>query len=79
MNQILKVRTIGLSLALGALLAGLILSESEYSSQALGNILPFRDVFTSFFFISIGMLLLNRCTWDHILADTAQLLGLYKE
>jgi CPA2 family monovalent cation:H+ antiporter-2 len=48
---------IGLSLALGAFLAGLILSESEYSGHALGNILPFRDVFTSFFFISIGMLL----------------------
>ena len=47
----------GLSLALGAFLAGLIISESEYSHQALGNILPFRDVFTSFFFISIGMLL----------------------
>ncbi len=46
-----------LSLALGAFLAGLIISESEYSHQALGNILPFRDVFTSFFFVSIGMLL----------------------
>jgi CPA2 family monovalent cation:H+ antiporter-2 len=46
----------GLSLALGAFLAGLILSESEYSYQALGSILPFRDVFTSVFFISIGML-----------------------
>jgi CPA2 family monovalent cation:H+ antiporter-2 len=42
---------------LGAFLAGLIISESEYSHQALGNILPFRDVFTSFFFVSIGMLL----------------------
>ncbi|MDH7478917.1 MAG: cation:proton antiporter, partial [Syntrophomonadaceae bacterium] len=49
--------SIGLSLSLGAFLAGLIISESEYSHQALGNILPFRDVFTSFFFISIGMLL----------------------
>jgi CPA2 family monovalent cation:H+ antiporter-2 len=48
---------IGLSLALGAFLAGLILSESEYSGQALGNMLPFRDVFMSFFFVSIGMLL----------------------
>ena len=48
---------IGLSLALGAFLAGLIISESEYSHQALGNILPFRDVFMSFFFVSIGMLL----------------------
>jgi CPA2 family monovalent cation:H+ antiporter-2 len=47
----------GLSLALGAFLAGLIISESEYSHQALGNIIPFRDVFTSFFFVSIGMLL----------------------
>ncbi len=47
----------GLSLALGAFLAGLIISESEYSHQAFGNILPFRDVFTSFFFVSIGMLL----------------------
>ncbi|MCD6353484.1 MAG: cation:proton antiporter, partial [Proteobacteria bacterium] len=47
----------GLSLALGAFLAGLIISDSEYSHQALGNILPFRDVFTSFFFVSIGMLL----------------------
>ncbi|MEE8403431.1 MAG: cation:proton antiporter [Candidatus Hydrothermarchaeaceae archaeon] len=47
----------GLSLALGAFLAGLIISESEYSHQAFGNILPLRDVFTSFFFVSIGMLL----------------------
>ncbi len=47
----------GLSLALGAFLAGLIISESKYSHQALGSILPFRDVFTSFFFVSIGMLL----------------------
>lgn len=47
----------GLSLALGAFLAGLIISESEYSHQAVGNIIPFRDVFTSFFFVSIGMLL----------------------
>ena len=47
----------GLSLALGSFLAGLIISESEYSHQALGDILPFRDVFTSFFFVSIGMLL----------------------
>jgi monovalent cation:H+ antiporter-2, CPA2 family len=48
--------SIGLSLALGAFLAGLILSESEYNYQALGRIVPFRDVFTSIFFISIGMM-----------------------
>ncbi len=49
--------SIGLSVSLGAFLAGLIISESEYSHQALGSILPFRDVFTSIFFVSIGMLL----------------------
>lgn len=48
---------IGISPALGAFLAGLIISNSEYSQQALGNILPFRDILASFFFISIGMLL----------------------
>jgi len=47
----------GLSLALGAFLAGLIVSESEYSHQATSVILPFRELFTSFFFISVGMLL----------------------
>ncbi|MEN8121308.1 MAG: cation:proton antiporter [Bacteroidota bacterium] len=48
---------LGLSLALGAFLAGLAISESEYSHHAFGNIIPFRDIFTSFFFVSIGMLL----------------------
>ncbi len=48
---------IGLSLALGAFIAGLIISESEYSYQATSIILPFRELFTSFFFVSIGMLL----------------------
>ncbi|HOW99791.1 MAG TPA: cation:proton antiporter, partial [Deltaproteobacteria bacterium] len=49
--------SLGLSLALGAFLAGLIISESEFSHDALGRILPFRDVFVSVFFISVGMLL----------------------
>lgn len=47
----------GLSLALGAFIAGLVLSESEYSHQIVSDILPFRDVFNSLFFVSIGMLL----------------------
>ncbi len=47
----------GLSLGLGAFFAGLIISESPYSHQAFGNVMPLRDAFTSFFFISIGMLL----------------------
>jgi CPA2 family monovalent cation:H+ antiporter-2 len=47
----------GLSLAIGAFIIGLIISESEFSHQALSEILPLRDVFNSLFFISIGMLL----------------------
>jgi CPA2 family monovalent cation:H+ antiporter-2 len=57
--------SIGLSVSLGAFLAGLIISESEYSLQALGNILPFKDVFTSIFFVSIGMLLNIGIFWQH--------------
>lgn len=53
----LLTSSVGLSLSLGAFLAGLIMSESEYSHSALEGVLPFRDVFTSLFFVSIGMLL----------------------
>lgn len=47
----------GLSLALGAFIAGLVIAESEYGVQALSDVLPFRDTFTGIFFISVGMLL----------------------
>jgi len=47
----------GLSLALGAFLAGLVLSESEYGHQAFTEVLPFRDTLASLFFVSVGMLL----------------------
>jgi CPA2 family monovalent cation:H+ antiporter-2 len=47
----------GLSLALGAFLAGLVISESEYSHEAISTILPFRDSFNGLFFISVGMLM----------------------
>ncbi len=47
----------GLSLALGAFIAGLVISESEYSHQAMAEVLPFRDSFNSLFFVSIGMLM----------------------
>ena len=56
----------GLSLALGAFLAGLIIAESEYSHQATSTILPFRELFTSFFFISVGMLLNLEFFGEHI-------------
>lgn len=48
---------LGLSLALGAFIAGLIVAETEYSHMAISCFLPFRYVFMSFFFISMGMLL----------------------
>ncbi|MDR1396242.1 MAG: cation:proton antiporter [Desulfarculales bacterium] len=47
----------GLSLALGAFAAGMMIAESPYSHQAMGYIIPLRDIFTSLFFVSIGMLL----------------------
>jgi len=48
--------TLGLSLAIGAFLAGLVVSESEYSHQIVADVLPLRDLFSSVFFLSIGML-----------------------
>jgi CPA2 family monovalent cation:H+ antiporter-2 len=48
---------LGLSLALGAFLAGIVLSESEYGHQIMSEILPFRDSFNSLFFIAVGMLI----------------------
>lgn len=47
----------GLSLALGAFIAGLAISESEYANQIVADVIPFRDTFSSLFFMSIGMLL----------------------
>jgi monovalent cation:H+ antiporter-2, CPA2 family len=47
----------GLSLAVGAFLAGLVVSESDFSHQVLADIIPLREVFATLFFVSIGMLL----------------------
>jgi len=47
----------GLSFALGAFVAGIVLSESEFSHQALSDVVPIRDVFGLLFFVSVGMLL----------------------
>ncbi len=49
--------SLGMSLAFGAFLSGLMVSESEYSHNAFGNLEPIKNTFTSFFFVSIGMLL----------------------
>jgi CPA2 family monovalent cation:H+ antiporter-2 len=53
----LAVKEIGLSFAIGAFLAGLVIAESRYRSEAVTSVLPFRDVFAALFFVSIGMLL----------------------
>ena len=55
----------GLSLAIGAFIAGLIISESEYSHQAMAEVLPFRHAFNSLFFIAVGMLLDLRVLLAH--------------
>jgi CPA2 family monovalent cation:H+ antiporter-2 len=44
----------GLSLALGAFLGGMVVAGTEYSHRAMGEMLPLRDVFVSFFFVSLG-------------------------
>ncbi len=49
--------SLGLSVALGAFMAGLFISESQYSHQVVSEVLPFRDVFNALFFVSVGMLL----------------------
>ena len=55
-------------LLLGAFMAGLIISESEYSHQATSLIIPFREIFTSIFFVSIGMLLDLQFLFNNILS-----------
>jgi len=52
----LLVSKIGFSLAFGAFLAGLLISESEYAHQVTADIIPFKESFMAVFFISIGML-----------------------
>ena len=59
----LLTSALGLSLALGAFLAGLIISESEYSHQVISEVMPLKDLFNSIFFISIGMMLNTAAVW----------------
>jgi len=56
---------IGLSFALGAFLAGMLVAESESSADVLNEIIPIRDVFATFFFVSIGMLINPIFLWEH--------------
>ncbi|MFW5748922.1 MAG: cation:proton antiporter [Chloroflexota bacterium] len=56
----------GLSFAFGAFVAGIVLSESDYSHQALGDITPLRDLFGLVFFVSVGMLLDPAYLFDNL-------------
>ncbi|AVR46869.1 potassium transporter KefB [Christiangramia fulva] len=67
--------TVGLSLALGAFFAGLIISESDYSHQATANVLPFREIFISFFFISVGSLLNLQFFGEHFFIILMLIIG----
>jgi CPA2 family monovalent cation:H+ antiporter-2 len=66
----------GLSLALGAFIAGLILSGSELRSRIEADVLPFRDALSGVFFISIGMLFMPRFVLERPLLVLASTVGL---
>ncbi len=68
---------LGLSIGIGAFLAGLIISDSEYSHQALEGVVPFKDVFNSFFFVSVGMLLDTGFLIKEPVAIVAAAAGIY--
>lgn len=57
---------VGLSLAFGAFVAGMVLSESDYGHQALSDVIPLRDIFGLLFFTSVGMLFDPAFLLDHI-------------
>ncbi len=56
---------VGLSFAFGAFVAGMVLSESDYSHQALAEVEPLRDVFAMIFFVSVGLLIDPAFLWEN--------------
>jgi CPA2 family monovalent cation:H+ antiporter-2 len=67
---------LGFSLALGAFLAGILIAESDYRFQVMAETSPFRDVFNSIFFISVGMLLDVVFVGQHLLTVLGLGLGI---
>lgn len=67
---------VGLSLALGALLAGMVIADTDYAQRATSDILPIRDIFTSFFFISLGMLFDISVVIEHWIPVSLVVVGL---
>lgn len=57
---------LGFSPALGAFLAGVLLAESDFAHQVAAEVAPFRDVFTNFFFVSVGLLVDVGAFLDHL-------------
>ena len=66
----------GASLAVGAFLAGLVVSGSEYRHQALADMISFKEVFASLFFVSIGMLLSPMLMLDNLVPIIAILVAI---
>jgi CPA2 family monovalent cation:H+ antiporter-2 len=66
---------VGLSLALGAFLGGMVVADTDYSHRALSDVLPLRDAFVSVFFVSLGMLFDVRIVLSAPLLVGALLLG----
>lgn len=66
----------GLSLEIGAFLAGLVITESEYAQEVFSQVRPLRDVFASLFFVSVGMLLNPQFVASHWLAITLVVLAI---
>jgi len=66
----------GLSLALGAFLAGMLVADTAYGHRAMGDILPLRDAFVSVFFVSLGLLFDVRALVDQPLLVVGATVGL---
>jgi monovalent cation:H+ antiporter-2, CPA2 family len=62
---IASAEVFGVSLALGAFVAGVVVAESPYSHQVGADLLPFRDAFAVLFFVSVGMLVNPSYLWSH--------------
>lgn len=65
----------GLSVALGAFVAGVVISETETSHQAAADLIPLREAFAVLFFVSVGMLLDPAVVWDNLGLFAAVLLA----
>ncbi len=61
----LAATALGLSTALGAFLAGLVVGRSQVEHHVLALVTPLRDLFVSLFFVSVGMLVDPRYAWEH--------------